>query len=331
MLQTKTDGRIALLYVESRPGDSQDEGMLHFVEEDEGNARRQRLVAGDEAYARRARSDAATLVFGPDGEPIVAFRLRTARNSPYDGAIQLGRRTARRQWTFQTIHQHGNWGFYPILRLDREGRPAELVHFSFGGFYLVRSAPEADILQEWTTRLIGQQGDGLHLVGVGAPDGTLHMMFRANRCNNDPSPSIFARWDGQQLHREIVDPIRPATLCHLAFAPDGAPVVLNDDRLMRRISTGWSDFGSLPRSSATGFEINGQGTVYFVDWDGGSHRLVLWKGRQNTWSAQSIADKFPEGEPNWCAVQLDQAGRPIVVAARLGEPYGWVQVLRRKE
>jgi hypothetical protein len=338
MLETDSRGRVGVLYIESKPGDFRNEGALHFVDEDGGYALRERLEVDDGAYARRASWDSSSFVFGPDDKPVAVFRLRTAANSGFDGSIYVARRQARDQWAFETIHEHGNMGFYPLLRLDDTGNPAELFHFTFGGFYLVRSTSGDGDADKWTAELIGQQGDGTDMGGSWSYDGKLHMVFRVNRFNSDPGMFTHACWDGRELRREVVDPFQSISLPQVQFAPDGSPIVLVGNRLMGQAANRWAEFTTLPISSdrtfspsTEAFAIDQKGNAFFVYLDATTHSVPLCEGRKDSWSVKAIAH-FREGTPpNFCTLRLGPNGEPVVVVGCIHEPYGWVRVLRRKD
>ena len=185
-------GRFCLLYVQSTRGDVRDEGSLFFLRDGDETRIRERIALGSPDLDRRMSPESVALAFRRDCEPTIVFRRRTAEKSPYDGMFHLGARKGADNWNYQAIHAHGNLGFYPaiIMSPDRDAVTA-IVHFSFGGFDLLRSRPAQGA--GWQIDALGLQGDGLHLTLCRNPNGPWHVVFKPNRFNSDPAPSVYLR------------------------------------------------------------------------------------------------------------------------------------------
>jgi hypothetical protein len=329
MVRLDSAGRVSFLCTISVPSDFREEGPLYFLHEGHDSQWAERLEAVGGAEDRRASFRSTALRLGPRGEPITVFRLRTALTSPYDGTLYLGRRTGQDAWEFQTVHPNGNWGFHPIVRLDHAREPCEIVHFSFGGSYTVRSTATEGDGEPWNSAPIGPQGFGLRLHGRWDTNDNLHAVCDMHRYAGDTGPRTYGLWDGTQFRRENIDPFAQISLLHLELAPDGNPVVLLGTQLVKRSDGQWTEYEKLPAQPDQCFALARDGTIYFAKWDGEERRLLFYQGRAGDWSVNPIAWTTGEAAPNWWTIRLDNQDRPVIVAGRLHEPYGWIRVLRR--
>ena len=78
------------------------------------------------------------------------------------------------------------------------------------------------------------------------------------------------------------------------------------------------------------WEIGPDGAAYIATWQNPPGQLVLWRGKGDDWSSQIVATKLPEA-PNWIVVRFDPQSRPVVMAGKLGEPFGWLKAYRLRE
>ncbi len=328
MVQIDSNDGLGLLYVESAPSDFRNEGAMHYGREHRGLVVRERIEVAGQVGNRRASHEAAALAHDAQDRPTIVLRLRTAEESPYDGGLYCVRQAHGNRWTWETLHSHGNWGFYPLLRLSADSKLVEVVHFSYDGFYVVRSTPNQRGDGEWQAEKIGLQGDGLRMSGKWDAKGHLHLVFDRNRFNSDPAPRMYACWDGRRLRSDVIDPLQPISLRHVEFSPDGSPVVLLGRRLLQATSSGWQEYARLPPLPAITLAIGPQGEVFLATWDHSQQRLLLWQGQAGRWSAKAVAGPFAEGEPDWWTMRFDHEQRPVLVVGRLGDPYGWLRIVR---
>lgn len=335
-LQFDRHGQIHMLVTESHPGGFRDDGALYLLSENERQVTRERIAIGNPEFDNRMTQQACALHLH-EQQPLVVFRCRTAEDTPYDGRLYAARRTAPGVWEPELIHDHGNWGFYPALRVAADGQLTDVFHYSFAGFYLIHSFRQGEA---WKEEIVGEQGDG-YRVNSWNQGETIHLLADSNRFNTDHANRIYLRWQpGGPLLRERL----PAAFAYselIQGLPNGQPVVMQERngmgepaRLLTRSSEGWKTHQRLPDdleldigTSTCRWAIGQDGVTYVVIWRESKKRLELWQGLGDAWSGQIVATDLP-ATPNQLFVRIDPSGRSVVLVGRLYEPFGWLKVLR---
>jgi hypothetical protein len=164
----------------------------------------------------------------------------------------------------------------------------------------------------------------------------LHIVFNPDRF---PGPPLYGRWDGKELHREVIDP-SANIVRSIQLQPDGTPAVMLERPGPAGTSTryfahktfdGWQEYAAVPADSsqfADDFCCGSNDQLFLLSWDSKQHRLLLWRGSGSQWSVTTIADEW-ESDPNWWTLRLDSHGSPVVVAAKQAiESACWIHVLR---
>ncbi|MFV1968248.1 MAG: WD40 repeat domain-containing protein, partial [Pirellulaceae bacterium] len=336
--------RLCMLAVESAKSipNYRDEGELHFIRQERGAVLRERIQVDGGVADRRMNANSTALAFQANGEPVAIFRRRTAEQSPYDGSVHLASRLGLDDWEIETVHAHGNHGFYPAVNASAGLAIDEILHFSFDGFLLLKSTPPADGQTEWQADVVGWQGDGSELLARHDGKGRWHLLFKPNRFNQDPGPRIYARLDGDKLLRDVPDPA--ASLSGTPrLLPDGTPVLIRyrqqqgSDRpqaeLVKRVGDRWTMHARLPEISGVfrqQFALRSSGEALLISWLPENRQLILWRVASNGWSAAIIAEDFDDGDPNSWTIELDRKQSPVVVVGRIGVEHGlsWIRVLR---
>ena len=242
-------------------------------------------------------------------------------------------------WDFQTIHEGPNWGFYPVLVISDSGRVTGILHFLFDGYQLIRSFPDGQ--GGWKAETLGMVGDGASLMGLQTRDGgKVHLAFQTNRFNNEVHRRVVASWDPKTEHfdREAT-PSWGDTASWIGLGPGGEPIVLRS-RLDKRGALEqyfeikrngvWSKYADYiePHGIIGAPSVGPRGVIHLVAWDA-QQGLTLWTGKGKKWTATLIARQL-ESDPNRALVRFDSRGRPVILVGRLGEPFGWLRVLRTR-
>jgi hypothetical protein len=324
-----SEDRFCMLLIENAK-DNDLGGDLLFVREDRDGAIQERVDPSG-----KVPWEGVCLAFGNGSDPVAVFRQRTGEaGREYDADIVITRRAGRGRWVEEQRVRVGNMGFYPAA-VPQAGRVANVLHYSFvfAGGHLVNTSYDGS---SWRHDLIGVHGDGYHQRAQVDERGEAHIVFHPMRY---PGPPLYGRWDGKQLHREVIDP--SAVAVHsIQLQPDGIPAAMlqrigpagaNTLYIAQRTPNGWQQCAVVPADQslfASDFCCGNDRQLYLLSWDPQRRRLLLWRGSGNEWSVTNIADDWESG-PNWWTLRLDSHDRPVVVAARQGiEGACWIQVLR---
>jgi WD40 repeat protein len=325
-------GNAHVLVTEAQPSAFRSDAALYLVYEDGEKMTRERITVGQAEFDDRMTVEACALELRA-GQPVVAFRCRTAERSPYDGQLVLAKRVAQGKWEREWIEREGNMGFSPQIAFNAAGEVRELFHFSFDGYYLTHSHRTADV---WQSKFVGQQGDG-RLLDARFDSGVLHLFSDSNRYNGDPVQGVYMRWEaGKEMVREQL-PLDRSFQRQISTLPNGEPVVMErieaypECRLWHRGESGWRVRQSIPRFiclNSTAWEIGPDGATYVVAWDPTGKRLVLWRGIGDDWKGSVISTKLPSS-PNWLWIGFDHEQLPLLVAGEQRIPFAWLRAFRR--
>ena len=187
-----SDGKIHLTYTTSDSDDYDFEGSLNYATcSNTGRLSNQPIVLTGDQNDQRIDYRSMAMAIDSKDRPHYVFRQRHSKEGVWDGAMYHtvlvnGRRQSRTR-----IHDHGNRGFYPYIRLGRDDQVREIWHFSFDGFSMKRSSPGKDVLGEWDLEDIGRAGDGFAAEYVETPDDTIHSIFRWNPINSANTPKVY--------------------------------------------------------------------------------------------------------------------------------------------
>ncbi|MCO6456685.1 MAG: protein kinase [Pirellulaceae bacterium] len=345
--------RVVLLATHIIDEDDGDEGPLYYYQEVPQNGKWTvpELIECDGEHGTSVRITSVGLALAPgDSSPRVVLRRRLeaadrgqaevereqetdAKVGPYDGTIHVAQRTASGNWSVsERLKEKANDGFYPLLALDQQGQPSDVLHFSFDGFYWLHSfaTPGND-----QTRIIGRQGHGMAQQIRRDQQGTLHIVFYTNRMNNDGRALVYATWrpgDSEPEWETVSRCQLPAPLS-LGLLPDGSPVTVVSQYdwrqgsarmlLMRRAADGWSEHLELPDYGPwlTTLEPAPDESACYVscrEEPAGSFQLLLHQSGNGQWSEAMIAKDLP-CKPSAAYLRFDSGGRPLVVTVQTEE------------
>jgi len=154
------------------------------------------------------------------------------------------------------------------------------------------------------------------------------------------SPAIVARFDGQTLERDVIDPKGLEPLGFVVLE-DGSPCVLErrenpncigfDYFLATRGPDGWH-FDPLPPGVVplnAAFAHGPGDQLYTATWDAQSNRLLLWQHNAGEWKGTAIADEIV-AQPTFVTILVDSREQPVVILGKQNETELTVDVFRRR-
>lgn len=324
-------GRLAALL--SEDADNAPLPLYFARKDDEGLVFEPIQVDGSPAD-RRIPFRGVRLEWQVNGEPLIAFRRVTQVESAYDGSVHLGYRLGPDSWRYETVEPGGNTGHYPFLQQRSTGEVDALFHYDYDGLHLVRSWRTGAV---WRSEGVGEWGGGQPLAGVQDSRGVVHFCYVPRRFDGDRNVPRYARWSDGQLFTETITgqgQIHPETL---QLSPDGQPLLgLGEGgrlkQILIRTPTGWQKHAEVPALEQTfsNFIRGAEGRIHLVAIAGDDRQweIRLLTYHQGTWSLQKIFLDSSRPRPNYCMLLSDPDQRPAVVAGRLKEPFGWLELIR---
>ncbi len=361
--------RLCMLRLESGPTPS--ESALVFYEQVDNELIR-------EVLHNSAKFDFNTisLTCGPNSGPVIVFRWM--KELPDSDEVRLGLRILRRErksavfgrrrdaqgssvwkeppdsqdnesvWSAEDVPLELNAGFWNLPVPGRDG-VHDIFHFAYAGYYLMRSSRTES---GWATVPVGRHGDGGDMIGRIGPEGTAHMVYRSHRFGGDPGPRIYARWDGSNLVREVLDPTGISVSGTLCFGPEGIPLVLvrqsnskldSKYLLAYRTASRWETEplpASLPlQDSSFHFAAGPDGRLYLLQWNELQRQLLLWVGRllpgdnpndrilSDSWNVTEVPDDWAN-TPIYLSLCIDSRGQPVVAVLRRDGNVSLLKVFR---
>ena len=319
-------GRVYTLFVEHDPQKQDDgrEGALYFLRYDGTQVLRERIRVDDSLFDRRMDYLAMTLDIRPSGEPTIFFRRRDAKQSPYDGTNYLAQRDAAGKWHFDIVFKEANLGFWPAIFLNEDGDVAEIFHYCYSRWSLLRSLREPGN-SEWKTMIVGRQGDGSKSEAWRDTDNRIHCTYEAIRFSGDVGQAVHAVWEGQPPLRRYPD-VTPQPL------PDGTPVLVEDGLLKRWRDGSWEADPTIPKIPLSNYQMSPDGTSYALHMDQETNDFFVATLEGDKWSIGKVSLRGFDcpSQPTSYLPLFDPEGRPLILVGVYHQPKSWMGVLRMK-
>ena len=336
-------GNFHLLYVENdKEKDFREWGALYYVTNQSGTIIREPIRTEKAKFDRTFSHFALGLWVDHEGTPQIMTRHVPAIDSPYDGRLRLGTRTGSGKWNFSVVHPHGNSGFYPAARLSPQGKVQELFHYSFDGHRFLKSSPQKH-LQPWEQTSLGWRGDAHTMEGQADRKGNLHLLYHYLPHNYvGTRPEIYARWDGEELYREVLPHSFQLSGIRLL---DESPCVMNknDEKwsVMKWMGPKqWEKRIEIPEncSRLKDWCFDQKGDLHLLSWDSLEKRVLLWKHHSQNWTISEIARilDIPEHPPQQMThypgglillLRINSSGQMAVLMMNSQMGDGWIKVL----